>query len=154
QRAERAPPGWKIDPYNGNPEYTAVKQFLEKRDSDVILKALEVSRLRGMGGAGFPTFRKWKTVRDIQDAEKYVVCNADESEPGTFKDRELLRRTPHLLIEGLVLAGLVTGARKGWIYIRHEYAEEIEAVQEAVAKAQAGTICGNNILNSGRAFPI
>src|SRR5262245_43147647 len=121
QRADRSPLGWKIDPYNGNPEYKAVKQFLDKRDTDAVLKALEVSKLRGMGGAGFPTFRKWKTVRDVKDAEKYVVCNADESEPGTFKDRELLRRTPHLLVEGMLLAGLVTGARKGWIYVRHEY---------------------------------
>jgi NADH:ubiquinone oxidoreductase subunit F (NADH-binding)/NADH:ubiquinone oxidoreductase subunit E len=154
QRADREPCGWKIDPYNGKPEYTAVKQFLEKRDSDAILKSLEVSKLRGMGGAGFPTFRKWKTVRDVQAPEKHVVCNADESEPGTFKDRELLRRTPHLLIEGMVLAGLITGAKKGWIYVRHEYAEEIEAVREALESAQAQKICGENILNSGLSFPI
>jgi NADH:ubiquinone oxidoreductase subunit F (NADH-binding)/NADH:ubiquinone oxidoreductase subunit E len=135
-RADRGPLGWRIDPYDGQPDYDALRGFLADRDGGRILRALEVASLRGMGGAGFPTFRKWAAVRSAPGDVKYVICNADESEPGTFKDRELLRRTPHLVIEGLVLAALVTGARQGWIYIRHEYHEERQAVEEALREAQ------------------
>jgi NADH:ubiquinone oxidoreductase subunit F (NADH-binding)/NADH:ubiquinone oxidoreductase subunit E len=154
QPSDRAPKGWKIDPYQGQPRYDAVKKFLADRDTNAILKALEVANLRGMGGAGFPTFRKWGTVRDQSSDMKYVVCNADESEPGTFKDRELLRRTPHLVIEGMVLAGLVTGATEGYIYIRHEYEEEKEALHEALATARQEGVCGDNVLGSGKAFAL
>jgi NADH:ubiquinone oxidoreductase subunit F (NADH-binding)/NADH:ubiquinone oxidoreductase subunit E len=154
QSAERAPLGWKIDPYDGRPRYEAVRRFLANRDADAILAALKVADLRGMGGAGFRTHVKWSTVRRAPGDVKHVVCNADESEPGTFKDRELLRRTPHLMIEGMVLAGLVTGSTHGYVYIRHEYQEEIEAVQEAIAQARAAGICGDNILGSGIAFPL
>jgi NADH:ubiquinone oxidoreductase subunit F (NADH-binding) len=105
-----------------------------------------------MGGAGFPTHRKWATVRGAPGDTKYIVCNADESEPGTFKDRELLRRTPYLIIEGIVLAALVTGASQGYIYIRHEYTDEIEAVEHALAQARELGIWGDNILGSGLAF--
>jgi NADH:ubiquinone oxidoreductase subunit F (NADH-binding) len=83
-----------------------------------------------------------------------VVCNGDESEPGTFKDRELLRRTPHLLVEGMVLAGLVTGANHGYVYIRHEYEQEIEVMREAILDAREKSICGDNILGSGLSFPL
>ncbi len=154
QHADRTPLGWKIDVYDGQPRYDAVRRFIEQRNGDAILKALEVANLRGMGGAGFPTFRKWSTVRGAPGEVKYVVCNADESEPGTFKDRELMRRTPHLLIEGMLLAGLVTGAAQGYIYIRHEYHEEIEVMEEAIAKAREQKLCGDNILGSGISFPL
>ena len=108
------------------------------RISDPILKTFETAKLRGMGGAGFPTFRKWTTVRDCRGDEKYTICNGDESEPGTFKDRELLRRAPHLVIEGITLAGLVTGAARGWIFIRHEYQEEIAAVRRSTCRGASG----------------
>src|SRR5579871_5095105 len=154
QKAECAPLGWKIDPYAGQPRYEALDRFLKKTDVDSILAALETADLRGMGGAGFRTHLKWSTVRAAPGDVKYVVCNADESEPGTFKDRELLRRTPYLVIEGMVLAGLVTGATQGYIYIRHEYEEEIEAVKEALAHAREAGICGPNVKGSGRAFSL
>jgi NADH:ubiquinone oxidoreductase subunit F (NADH-binding)/NADH:ubiquinone oxidoreductase subunit E len=154
QHADRSPPGWKIDYYAGKPGYAAVKQFVETRDADRILRALETANLRGMGGAGFPTHRKWSAVRAAPGPEKYVVCNGDESEPGTFKDRELLRRTPHLVIEGMVLAGLVAGATRGWIYVRHEFEEEIEAVEEAIREARAAGVVGDNVLGSGQAFEL
>jgi NADH:ubiquinone oxidoreductase subunit F (NADH-binding)/NADH:ubiquinone oxidoreductase subunit E len=146
--------GWKIDLYDGQPRYEAVRRFLEKRDGDSVLKALETANLRGMGGAGFPTHRKWSAVRGAPGEEKYVVCNADESEPGTFKDRELLRRTPYLVIEGMVLAGLVTGARRGFIYLRHEYHQEKLALEEALRQAAAAPVCGENLFGSGLSFPI
>jgi NADH:ubiquinone oxidoreductase subunit F (NADH-binding)/NADH:ubiquinone oxidoreductase subunit E len=154
QHADRTPPGWKIDIYNGQPRYDAVRRYVETRDADSILKALEVANLRGMGGAGFPTFRKWATVRTAPGNVKYVVCNADESEPGTFKDRELMRRTPWLVIEGVILAGLVTGAKQGTIYIRHEFHEETEVLREAIHEAEKAGVCGSNVLGSGISFPV
>jgi NADH:ubiquinone oxidoreductase subunit F (NADH-binding)/NADH:ubiquinone oxidoreductase subunit E len=154
QHADRSPPDWKIDPYQGQPRFDAVRQFIETRNGDGILRALETANLRGMGGAGFPTFKKWSAVRCASAPVKYVVCNADESEPGTFKDRELLRRTPYLLIEGMVLAGLVTGATHGYVYIRHEYEEEIDVMREAIAAAREQGLCGDNILGSGLSFPL
>jgi len=154
QHGDRSPPGWKIDVYDGKPRYDAVRRFIETRDADSILKALEVANLRGMGGAGFPTFRKWATVRTAPGDVKYVVCNADESEPGTFKDRELMRRTPWLVIEGVILAGLVTGAKQGSIYIRHEFHEETVVLREAIAAAEKEGYCGNNVLGSGISFPV
>lgn len=154
QHADRAPRGWQIDPYDGKPRYDVIKRFVENRDGDALLKELETANLRGMGGAGFPTFKKWSFVRAAAGDVKYVVCNADESEPGTFKDRELLRRTPHLVIEGMVLAGLVTGAAKGTLYIRHEYHDELEVFRAAIAKAEEDGICGHNILGSELSFPL
>src|SRR5258708_20458721 len=154
QQADRAPLGWKIDPYEAPPPYEALKKFLADRNGDAILKALEVSNLRGMGGAGFPTLKKWAAVRGAPGDVKYIVCNADESEPGTFKDRELMRRTPHLLIEGMLLAGLITGAKQGYIYIRHEYHEEKEVLQEAINHAYEQELLGSNILGSGLSFPL
>jgi formate dehydrogenase beta subunit len=154
QQADRSPGGWKIDPYQGRPGYQALRRFLDGRGGDAVLEAIETADLRGMGGAGFPTFRKWTAVRAAPGDVKYVICNADESEPGTFKDRELLRRTPHLVIEGMVLAGLVTGAAGGYIYIRHEFHEEMEVLQEALDRAREEKICGDDILGSGLSFPI
>ena len=162
QRADRSPLGWRIDIYDGEPRYEAVRFLVADVEGglsldhrrDQVIEALKVSNLRGMGGAGFPTHLKWASVRSQPGPEKYVVCNADESEPGTFKDRELLRRTPHLLVEGMVLAGLVSGATRGWIYVRHEFEEEIEVIEEAIKAAYAAGVCGDNILGSGLSFAL
>src|SRR5439155_18982645 len=124
------------------------------RNADAVIEALKDANLRGMGGAGFPTHLKWSTVRRAPGDVKYVVCNGDESEPGTFKDRELLRRAPHLVVEGLLLAGLVTGAAKGIIYIRHEYAAETKRLEETIAAARRERLCGEDILHSGHSFPV
>src|SRR5205823_5397873 len=91
QHADRSPAGWRTDPYDGRPGYEAARRFVASRDADAVLKQLEIANLRGMGGAGFPTARKWAAVRSAAADAKYVIGNADESEPGTFKDRELLR---------------------------------------------------------------
>ena len=154
QRADRSPLPWKIDPYGGQRRYDALRRFVEKRDADGVINALKVADLRGMGGAGFRTHVKWSAVRAAPGDVKYVVCNADESEPGTFKDRELLRRTPHLVLEGMILAGLVAGATQGTVYVRHEYEEEIEALREVIDAAQAQGLCGPNVLGSGADFPV
>src|SRR5262249_51343001 len=152
QHADKTPLGWRIDAYNGQPSYAAVRKLLESHDAVGVIKALEVAGLRGMGGAGFPTFRKWAAVRETRGDDKYIVCNADESEPGTFKDRELLRRTPHLTIEGMILAGLVVGAGMGWIYCRHEFHEEIEATRDAIARAREMGAVGSSIFGSQFSF--
>jgi NADH:ubiquinone oxidoreductase subunit F (NADH-binding) len=154
QHADHTPLGWQIDPYDGKPGYAALRKFLETRDANALIKALEVSGLRGMGGAGFPTFKKWSFVRSAPGEEKFVVCNADESEPGTFKDRELMRRSPHVLIEGMILAALVVGAHKGYLYIRHEYHEETEVLEAALDWARQNGLVGDNILNSGLSFSL
>ncbi|CAN5684995.1 NADH-quinone oxidoreductase subunit NuoF [soil metagenome] len=162
QRADSSPLGWKIDPYAGHPRFEAVDKLLATRDPasgklngvDDLLNTLKVSTLRGMGGARFPTHIKWAAVRGEADPEKYIVCNGDEAEPGTFKDRELLRRAPYLLIEGMVLAALVTGAKRGYIYIRHEYEEEIEATEQAIRDAEVLGYCGKNIRNTGLPFEL
>jgi NADH:ubiquinone oxidoreductase subunit F (NADH-binding)/NADH:ubiquinone oxidoreductase subunit E len=147
-------PAWKIDPYAGKPDYAAVRQFVRNQDAERILKDLETADLRGMGGAGVWAYRKWTDVRQAQGDEKYIVCNADESEPGTFKDRELLLRTPYLVLEGVILAGLLTNATRGYVYIRHEYEEQIEAVEKAIRDAEQLGMCGKSILGTRRSFPL
>jgi NADH:ubiquinone oxidoreductase subunit F (NADH-binding) len=107
-----------------------------------------------MGGAGQLATEKWEGVRTARGDEKYIVCNADESEPGTFKDRELLSMTPYLVIEGVIVAGLTLGATKGYIYVRHEYHEQIDALNQEIAWATTAGLCGDNILGSGRSFPV
>jgi formate dehydrogenase beta subunit len=151
ERVDNSPPGWVIDVYGGTPRYDAVRQYVEGgRDAAALIKKLEVANLRGMGGAGFPTFRKWSAVRGAPGDEKFVVCNADESEPGTFKDRELMRRTPWLVLEGMILASLVVGARRAWLYIRHEYVEEIPVLEKAIEQARHRGVIGDNVLGSGQ----
>lgn len=119
-----------------------------------VLDALKAAGLRGMGGAGTPAWEKWKDVWRAKGNEKYIVCNADESEPSTFKDRELLLRTPHLVLEGVILAGLMTQATQGYIYIRHEYQEQIAVMRDTIQQACRMGVCGDRILGTDRSFPV
>lgn len=156
---------WRIDIYAEKPadeRYESVRRFVASGKTDAerdperdrMIKALEAAGLLGMGGAGGRTYKKWSEVREAEGAKKYVVCNADESEPGTFKDRELLLRTPHLVLEGVILAGLLLKATRGYIYVRHEYEEQIETMRAEIQRAEAMEICGDNILGSGASFPV
>jgi NADH:ubiquinone oxidoreductase subunit F (NADH-binding)/NADH:ubiquinone oxidoreductase subunit E len=155
QNADEAPLPWKIDIYEGKPAYEAVHRFCKGELSpEEVIKRLETSSLRGLGGAGFPTFRKWATVRTAPGDKKYVFCNADESEPGTFKDRELLRRTPWLTIEGMILAALLVGADQGYLYLRHEYIQEAEVCRKAIKQAYDMGVLGKNILGTGKNFDL
>lgn len=151
-RADRTPRDWQIDPYMGKPRYEALRRYLTHPDPDGIVRELHLAGLRGMGGAGFPTARKWEAVRKAPGDIKYVIGNADESEPGSFKDRELLQRAPHVVIEGMILAGLVTGARSGTIYIRHEYADVYKILQEAISLATQEGLLGPSILGTNASF--
>src|SRR5207237_1365208 len=101
-----------------------------------VIAALKESGLRGMGGAGFPTGTKWELVRKETRTPKYVICNADESEPGTFKDAKILADLPHLVLEGMMLAMHTLDAARGIVYLRHEYAAERHRLQAAIEKAR------------------
>jgi NADH:ubiquinone oxidoreductase subunit F (NADH-binding) len=143
-----------IDPYQSEAPYQAVRNFLKSRDPAGTLEILKESGLRGLGGAGFPTESKWQMVRQAQSAEKFVVCNADESEPGTFKDRFILSNIPHLVLEGMILAGLLTGAQKGILYIRHEYEDQEKILDEEIVRCKKMGLLGTNILGTELSFEI
>lgn len=142
------------DPYPDAEKYGALRAYAVSRDWDGVLARLKEAELRGMGGAGFPTSLKWDLVRKQPAAEKYVVCNADESEPGTIKDRFIMTHLPHLVVEGMILAGLVTGAKHGILYIRHEYHLQEEILGEEIRRAHRAGLLGKNILESGLDFDL
>ena len=137
---------------SGKPLYGAVRNYAFDPNPDSVINALRTAGLQGMGGAGAPASEKWNETRNAPGEVKYVVCNADESEPGTFKDRDILLASPHLVIEGMIIAGLVTGAKRGFIYIRHEYFEQIKRLKNAIDEAVEFGACGQNIFGSGREF--
>jgi NADH:ubiquinone oxidoreductase subunit F (NADH-binding)/NADH:ubiquinone oxidoreductase subunit E len=148
----------KSDPYTGpapaGEKYAVTRTLVQTLNWDGVIASLKESELRGMGGAGFPTSLKWDLVRKQPDPVKYVVCNADESEPGTIKDRFILTHLPHLVIEGMIIAGLVTGARKGILYIRHEYHAQEEILRTEIARCYAERLLGKNILSSALGFDL
>jgi formate dehydrogenase iron-sulfur subunit len=121
---------------------------------EAIIDALKLSGLRGRGGAGFPTGIKWDTVRLAPAPQKYVVCNADEGDSGTFADRMLMEGDPFTLIEGMAVAGVCVGATKGYVYVRSEYPDAIEALTEAVRVARLHGLLGPSLLGTGPAFDL
>src|SRR4051794_30953145 len=142
-----------IDTYLSNDGYVAVKKALEMTP-EVIIDLLKASGLRGRGGAGFPTGMKWSFVPRTTGKPTYVVCNSDESEPGTCKDRLLMQNDPHQLIEGMIIAGWTIRSNKGYIFIRGEYRYLIEIVDRALEEAYARGYLGKNILGSGWDFDL
>lgn len=153
-RAETHAAGWQMNVYSGEPTYDAIRAYVQKPDPDHVLATLEHAGLLGMGGAGGRAYLKWGDVRRAKGSAKYVVCNADESEPGTFKDRDILMAVPHLTVEGMILAALTVGAERGWLYIRHEYHEQADRFREEIKHAYALGVLGRNILNSGKGFDL
>jgi NADH:ubiquinone oxidoreductase subunit F (NADH-binding)/NADH:ubiquinone oxidoreductase subunit E len=151
---EPATTGLKSDPYEKGARYGALRNLVKTRDVAALLATLKAADLRGMGGAGFPTALKWEIVRGQPGAEKYIVCNADESEPGTIKDRFIMEQLPHLVIEGMIIAGLVTGAKTGVFYIRHEYEAQAEVVQKELDECRRQGLIGPDVLGSGQAFDL
>lgn len=132
-------------------EFGALKKVLAGTPEQVI-DTITASKLAGRGGAGFPTGLKWKAVADCDRHPKSIVCNADEGEPGCFKDRALMDYDPYALIEGMIIAGYATGAPRGFIYLRYEYPETNELLESCLAECREAGLLGNNILNSGFAF--
>ena len=141
-----------IEKYRKMEGYKAAEKALKEMKPDDVIDEVKKSGLRGRGGAGFPTGMKWSFVPKDVDKPKYLVCNADEGEPGTFKDRVILGQDPHKLIEGMIISGYAIGANTGYIYIRGEYAKEAEVLEEAISEAYDKGYLGENIFGSGFTF--
>jgi formate dehydrogenase beta subunit len=144
------------DPYAaGEERYRILRRALTGNlGADAIVATLKESELRGMGGAGFPTGDKWEIVAAQEPTPKYTVCNADESEPGTFKDRQILAEQPHLVLEGMLLGMLVTGCEEGWVFIRHEYGPEEEVLHAEIEALRSEGLLGDDVLGSGRRLQV
>jgi len=142
------------DPYGEGEHYQTIERLIKSRDWAATFETLKASGLRGLGGAGFPTESKWQLVRQAAGPEKFIVCNADESEPGTFKDRFILTHLPHLVIEGMILAGVLTGAQKGILYIRHEYEDQEKILHEEIRRCARNGLLGAKILGSEFSFEL
>lgn len=139
--------------YRATGGYTGLERAAAMKPEDIVALVRE-SGLTGRGGAGFPTGRKWQMVAEAPGAPKTIVCNADEGEPGCFKDRTLLDHDPHAIIEGMAIAALATGATRGFIYLRYEYPEAAETVARALVAAEAGGYIGESVLGTQRSFRV
>ena len=124
------------DVYRQRGGYTAVEKALKSMSPDQVTEEVKRSGLRGRGGAGFPTGMKWGFLAKPEGVPRYLVCNADESEPGTFKDRYLMEFIPHLLIEGLIISSYAIGSNRTYIYIRGEFAWIVDILEQAIAEAK------------------
>ena len=144
--------GWPNDPYGpGVQRYQALRALLSGETTpQQVLDRLQDSGLRGMGGAGFPTGKKWELVRNTEGSVKYAICNADESEPGTFKDRQLLAEQSHLVLEGMLMGMVVTGVEEGWVFIRHEYGPEEDVLRAEIGRLHELGLIGDDVLGTGR----
>jgi formate dehydrogenase iron-sulfur subunit len=147
-----------IDPvsvadYEAHGGWAGLRKALSLTATDIVA-AVTASGLRGRGGAAFPTGIKWQTVLKAQAEQKYIVCNADEGDSGTFSDRMLMEGDPFCLIEGMIIAGIAVGASQGYIYLRSEYPRAFKTLKTAIKQAKAAGFLGANILNSGKAFEL
>src|SRR5918993_227606 len=136
-----------IDVYVRRGGYEMARKALTTMTPEAVLDDLLASGLRGRGGAGFPSGKKISFIPKV-NVDKYLVCNADESEPGTFKDRELMQKSPHMLIEGIIIAAYAAGINRAFIYIRGEYAQQADVLEAAVAEAESAGYLGQRILGS------
>ena len=146
---------WTLESYRANGGYEALSKVLtERTPPEEIVEALKTSNIRGRGGAGFPVGVKWSFMPRKSAVQKYVVCNSDEGEPGTCKDRDILRLNPHALIEGMTIGGYVMGATVGYNYIRGEFWEPYEVMEAAMKEAYEAGYLGRNLLGSGFDFDL
>ncbi len=134
--------------------YSALAKVLKGITPEAVVKDINDSVLRGRGGGGFPTGRKWAECREAPGKEKYVICNADEGDPGAYMDRCVLEGNPHLVIEGMMIGAWAVGANKGYVYVRNEYPLAVEHTRVAVNQAREMGLLGNNILGSAQSFDI
>ncbi|SAL38277.1 NADH-ubiquinone oxidoreductase-F iron-sulfur binding region domain-containing protein [Caballeronia humi] len=142
-----------IDDYVANGGIEGLRNALDM-NGDAACEALIESGLRGRGGAAFPAGIKWRTVRGALSDQKYIVCNADEGDSGTFSDRLVMESDPYVLIEGMIIAGIVTGATKGYIYVRSEYPHSIVTLNRAIERARDAGWLGQSVLGSSHAFEL
>ncbi len=139
--------------YEATGGYKSLKKAI-KSERQAVIDEVKKSGLRGRGGAGFPTWIKWNGIPKEKKGAHYILCNADEGEPGTFKDKELMERTPHLLIEGMILGGWATQGDAGYLYIRGEFVDAAKACRKAIDEAYKAGYLGKNILGSGWDFDL
>jgi len=143
-----------IEEYIADDGYFALGTALSEMTPNEVIDTMKASNLQGRGGAGFPTGLKWSFVAKQDADQKYIVCNADESEPGTFKDRLILEGDPHAVLEAMAIAGYAVGANQGWIYIRGEYGQARERLEHAIEQAEAFGLLGDNIMESDFSFHV
>ena len=129
--------------------FSSITKALEDKDPEKVLNEVKIAKLRGRGGAGFPTHKKWSFARGNEEKERYMICNADEGDPGAFMDRSMLESDPFCIIEGMLLAGFAIGAKKGYFYIRAEYPLAVERITFALEECRRVGLLGKNILGSG-----
>ena len=144
----------KIDEYIARDGYAALAKVLTEMTPDQVVDEMRKSGLRGRGGAGFPTWMKWKFSKEAAADQKYVVCNADEGDPGAFMDRSTIEGDPHSVLEAMAIAGRTTGASKGVVYIRAEYPLAIEHLETAIKQAREYGLLGKDILGTGFDFDV
>ncbi|MES1228327.1 MAG: NADH-quinone oxidoreductase subunit F, partial [Armatimonadota bacterium] len=142
-----------LDGYLKDGGYQGLTKAL-KMERQAIIDEVKASGLRGRGGAGFPTWIKWNGIEKTKSQPHYLICNADEGEPGTFKDKQLMEQTPFLLVEGMTIAGFATQADAGYIYIRAEFVDSARALRIAIDQAYAQGYLGKNIQGSGYDFDL
>ena len=140
-----------VEDYVAHDGYRGLKNALSYSQAEIV-KHVSDSGLRGRGGAAFPTGIKWNTVLNTPSEQKYIICNADEGDSGTFSDRMIMEGDPLVLIEGMTIAGLAVGATQGYIYLRIEYPHALEILNAAIANATAANYLGENIQGSGKTF--
>ncbi|MDR2925982.1 MAG: SLBB domain-containing protein, partial [Azoarcus sp.] len=146
---------WRLQDYVARGGYEAFRKIIaEKTPPDAIINELKASNLRGRGGAGFPTGLKWSFMPRSFPGEKYLACNSDEGEPGTFKDRDILRYNPHAVIEGMLIGAYAMGCSRGYNYIHGEIFEIYQRFEEALDEARAAGFLGQNILGSDFSFEL
>lgn len=144
----------KLEDYIANDGYVTLGKCITELTPDEVIEEVKISGLRGRGGAGFPTGVKWEATRKSQSDQKYVVCNADEGDPGAFMDRSILEGDPHKVLEAMAICGYAVGANTGYIYIRAEYPLAIERLQAAIKQAESIGVLGENILGTDFSFNI
>jgi NADH-quinone oxidoreductase subunit F len=155
QEANADTQGWTLAAYEQRGGYSALKHILTQQlTPEQVIAQVKASVLRGRGGAGFPTGLKWSFLPSVFPGDKYVVCNTDEGEPGTFKDRDILRYDPHAVIEGMIIAGYAVGAARGYNYIHGEIFELYQRFEEALAQARAAGYLGKGLLGTSFHFDI
>ena len=143
-----------IEEYIAIGGYASLEKALFEMSGDQIIEEVKKSILRGRGGGGFPTGKKWEQVKRAKGDQKYVVCNGDEGDPGAFMDRSIMEVDPHRMLEGMIIAGVAVGATEGYIYVRAEYPLAVKRLQRAIEEAERYGILGDDILGSGKSFRI
>ncbi|MDG2769874.1 NADH-quinone oxidoreductase subunit L, partial [Vibrio parahaemolyticus] len=143
-----------IEEYIAFDGYFALYKALNDLSQREVVDIMKNSLLRGRGGAGFPTGKKWEEAFSFDADQKYIICNADEGDPGAFMDRSILEKDPHSVLEGMAIGGYAIGANKGFIYVRAEYPQAVKTLRHAIAQAKENGLLGEDIFGMGFNFDI